>query len=167
MPTVVRGHGPIQHRNLKTEGLVAGRPRRSEADHTANVTTNLRRSGPIAVVLLSCVGSFGGCGEDMAAYVSPDRRREAVIETGLASIDTVWTVSVRDTKTFSNREDVGCFTDDAPESAPPTGATWSSADEFAISTTADDESVRVALNADGRWAVATAPDDFLAPCPYS
>lgn len=131
------------------------------------MTTNLRRSSLIVVVLLSCVASFAGCGEGKEHYLSPDGRREVVIETGRASIDTIWTVSVRDTKTYGKGQDLGCFTNDDPESAPPTSATWSSADEFAIVFAAHDLPVRASLDAGGQWAVAQKPDDFLVPCPYN
>lgn len=118
-------------------------------------------------MLLSCIASFGGCSGGKDHYLSPDGRREVVIETARASIDTIRTVSVRYTKIFGNSQDIGCFTDDDPESALPTGATWPSAEEFAIATAADDVPVRAKLGAGGQWAVVQAPDNFLSPCPYS
>ena len=129
--------------------------------------TNLWRSSRVAVALLSCAVSLGGCGKDEAHYPSPDGRREVVIETGRASADTVWTVAVRDTKPFGDDQDLGCFTNDNPESLSPTVATWPSTEEISIGTTAADIHLMMKLDADGRWATAEAPDNFLAPCPYS
>lgn len=131
------------------------------------MTTNLRRSRLVALAVLSCVGGLGGCRNDEVRYPSPDGRREVVIDTGRASVDNVWTVSVRDTNLFGAGQEVGCFTDDDPGSSPPTAAVWPSADEVSIATTAAGAQVTVKLNADGRWATTQAPDNFLAPCPYS
>lgn len=119
--------------------------------------------------MLSCVlAAAGGCSGDNPRYPSPDGQREVVIEVGNAAIDTVWSVSVRETAIFGNRYDIGCFTDDDPDSATPTGVTWTNADEIVIETTAGDAGVQIKLNPDGSASqVAQTADDFLIPCPYS
>jgi len=131
------------------------------------VPTNKRRPWLAAGALSACVLAVGGCSGDELHYPSPDGQHDAVIEVANASIDTVWTVSVREKALFGDRRTIGCFTDDDPASETPTDVSWTEADEIAISTTGD-APVRVKLNPDGSAGQITqAADDFLVPCPYS
>jgi hypothetical protein len=52
---------------------------------------------------------------------------------------------MRETGPFGNRSDIGCFTDDNPETAQPTSVWLADASEFVIETT-DGAGVRVEIN---------------------
>lgn len=124
-----------------------------------------RRLAALAMCSLVLVG----CSGTKERYGSPDGRREVVIERDQWVIDTVWVVTIRGaTGLFGNEREVGCFTDDDPESGTPTGVTWTSADDFAIATTADAGDVRVSINPDGSTLAIEQPgDDLLTPCPVN
>ncbi len=136
--------------------------------HTRYVQTTRPHPQLLSIVLVSCVIALSGCSRSEGRYPSPDGQREVVIDVGIASIDTVWTVSVREAAPLGHRRDIGCFTDDDPDSGTPTSVTWTDAGEFVIKTTADDAGVRVLLNPDGSASQVTqGGHDFLTPCPWS
>ena len=119
-------------------------------------------------MLLSCVLAGGGCSANEEHYPSPDDQREVMIEVDSASIDTVWTVSGHETTLFGDWRDLGCFTDDDPDSEIPVGVRWTDANEIVIKTTAASAGVVITLKPDGSAGQITqTADDFLVPCPYS
>ena len=121
----------------------------------------------IALALGGFVFGFVGC-SGRKSYGSPAGYRQVVLREGTWGPDTVWTVTIREHRVLGARRDIGCFTDDDPDGATPTGVSWRSEDEFFISTTAGEEDVRVVLGPDGVVRdVQQAHRALLTPCPAS